>query len=279
MVDEAPVAVEGQAVAPNTDNGQAQVTKPWYDGFAPETIGYIQNKGWDAPVKAIEAYKQLEGFHGVPADRLLKLPKEGESYDAVYDRLGRPQSPDKYELKLEGAGLDEARINLIKDVAHKAGLNTNQLQALAEADAKYFSEAVAKHNEAITQQQEIEYDNLIKEWGEHASEREELARRFIRSNMPEGVDKAEMLTKIENAIGTAAMLKLFANAGSKGGEDRLPNNSDDRPYGYTKEQAQADKAQLMSEIKVDAKRLDTYNRGSGPDFDKMNRLNSIISGR
>src|SRR6185369_761088 len=73
---------------------------PWYQGKVDaETIGHWDNKGWkkDDPIAvAIEASKQareLQRHFGVPADQLLKLPKDTTDeagWRAVRQRLGAP---------------------------------------------------------------------------------------------------------------------------------------------------------------------------------------------
>lgn len=279
MTEQAPVA-EGQASAP-IEQGQAK----WYDGhnFAPEDIGYIQNKGWDSPVKTLEAYKNLEKYHGVPADQILKLPKsfdEEGALDPVYDRLGRPASPDKYDIKLpDGIQIDENRLKAAKEIGHKIGLNNKQIQALAEFDASYMGEVMKAHEVEREQKMEAEVNALQKEWGAHFEERAELGRRFVRNSLPDGIDKEDTLSKIEHAIGTALTLKLFANAGEKTMKEHgIPDSSGDRPFGYTKEQAAADRKSLMAELTADPARLANYNKGIGPDIAKMQRINKILSG-
>jgi hypothetical protein len=284
MTEAAPVA-EGQAPAPAAQ-GQAQSaqTKAWYEGhnFAPEDIGFIQNKGWDDPVKPIQAYKNLEKFHGVPADQIIKLPKNFDdpgALDPVYDRLGRPASPDKYEVKIEGMDIDPKRMEMVRAAAHKVGLNPRQLQALAEVDAQYMGEIMKAHETEKAQKQEAELGSLQKEWGTHFDERAELGRRFVRNSLPAGIDKEATIAAIEGAIGTALTLKLFANAGERTiKEHNVPDSSGDRPFGYTREQAAADKKSLMDELKADPSRLANYNKGVGPDITKMNKINKILSG-
>jgi hypothetical protein len=279
MTEQAPEQA-GQAQAP-AEQGQAK----WYEGhnFAPEDIGFIQNKGWDDPTKTVRDYKNLEKYHGVPADQLLKLPKsfdEDGALDPIYDRLGRPASPDKYDIKLpDGASVDEGRLKAAREIGHKLGLSTKQMQGLAEFDASYMGEAMKAYEVEKAQKMEAELGSLQKEWGTHFEERAELGRRFVRNAIPAGIDKEATLSAIENAIGTALTLKLFANAGEKTiREDRVPDSSGDRPFGYTREQAAADKKSLMDELKADPSRLANYNKGIGPDLDKMNRINKIISG-
>lgn len=286
MTEQAPAA-EGQASAPTAQGQAAQTqTTAWYEGhnFSPEDIGFIQNKGWkDSPIKAIEGYKNLEKFHGVPADQILKLPKSFDdegALDPVYDRLGRPASPDKYDIKLpEGVTVDDNRLKAAKEIGHKIGLNNKQIQALAEFDATYMGEAMKAHETEKAQKMELELGSLQKEWGTHFEERAELGRRFVRNSLPQGIDKEGTLAAIEDAIGTALTLKLFANAGEKTmKEHNIPDSSGDRPFGYTREQAAADRKSLMDELKADPSRLANYNKGVGPDIDKMTKINKILSG-
>lgn len=273
-----------EATAPK-DEGQVEQSAPegegqavWYESANDEVKGYIQNKGWDDPIKAVTSYQELEKFRGASEDELLKLPKEGESMDAVYDRLGRPESSDKYEIEIaEGVELDENRLEAFKGIAHEAGLNNVQFGQVVSKIAEIENGMVKQMQEAKQQEQAGQLESLKKEWGDGFEERAELGRRFVRSNLPDG-DKEKMLNAIEDAIGTAAMLKLFANAGSKGGEDKIPDTSGDRPYGYTREQATADKQALMSELKASPERLAAYNSANGADYDKMQRLNKILAG-
>ena len=277
MTEQAP-QVEGQAqVAPDTA-GQAK----WYDTAPDEVKGYIQNKGWDDPIKAVNSYQELEKFKGASEDQLLKLPKDPNAegaFDAIYDKLGRPVAPDKYEIKLpEGVQVDEQRLNGAREIAHKLGLNQKQFEELAKFDAEYYSTSLKAMQEQNAQKQEADYQALVKEWGSNASEREELSRRGLRSVLPQGSNAEELTAAIEQAIGTANTLKLFANVGEKlSREDRINEPNGAKPFGYTAEQAKADRKTLMAELQADPVRLKAYNEGKGTDIEKMQRLNKIIA--
>lgn len=277
MTDQAPVT-EGQGEAPQGE-GQAL----WYESAPDEVKGYIQNKGWDDPIKAVSSYQELEKYRGANENELLRLPKDPQAenaYNEIWDKLGRPESADKYNVELpEGANIDEGRLNTYRDVAYKAGITQAQFEALAQADASYMASMMEQSQKEIAQQQEADYQKLRREWGKDADEREELSRRGLRAIMPEGMNSDETIQAIEQAIGTAATLKLFANVGDRlAREDSLPNTEGDRPFGYTKEQALADKKSLMDELKSDRERLAVYNTGKGTDFEKMKRLNRYIAG-
>ena len=286
MTEATAPADTGEALTAPVETGQASddtsTQTNWYDSAPDEVKGYIQNKGWDDPVKAVTSYQELEKFRGASEDQLLKLPKdmaEEGALDTIYDRLGRPESADKYDVQFpEGLEVDSNRLSAYQEAAYNIGLSQKQFEALATIDAEYMSQASAAYAQERAAKQEAEYAALQKEWGGNAQEREELSRRGLRALLPDGADKDSLVSQIEDAIGTAATLKLFANAGEKlAREDKIHESGDDRPFGYTREQAVSDRRALMSELSADSKRLDNYNKGKGPDFDKMKRINKIIS--
>tara|TARA_R100000995_G_scaffold30176_3_gene13434 strand:- start:16383 stop:17207 length:825 start_codon:yes stop_codon:yes gene_type:complete len=87
-----------------------------------------------------------------------------EDWDQVYNKLGRPEGPDKYEMELP-ENTDEKFVGWYKDTAHKLGLNNAQAQMLAnEYDS--FMQAHAEANtvdyKAIQSEQ---FDALKKEFG------------------------------------------------------------------------------------------------------------------
>ena len=253
----------------------------WYGSASEEVQGYIQNKGWDDPLKAVASYQELEKYRGASEDELIKIPKDGESWDEVYTKLGRPEEAKGYEWSApEGVPVDNTRLEAFQNKAYELGLSKDQFTALVNLDAEYSMNFQNNALETLQQKQATELEALKQEWGEGFDERVEIGRRFISTNFPEGVDKELTLNLIEEAIGTSTMLKLFANAGVKANnqEGKLPDSGGDRPYGYTKEQAAADMAALKNEIAADPKRLDTYNKGIGNDYEKMQRLNKLASG-
>jgi hypothetical protein len=268
------------------NSGQADgATKTWYDGADADTVGFIQNKKWDNPLKVINDYRNLEKFHGVPADQLVKLPKQDDvaAWDAVYNKLGRPEAPDKYGkdgLKLvEGFSIDDSKLNAFDALAHKAGLTKTQRDMVYNGYFESEAKSLAGSQEADAQEKSLQEAALKKEWGNKYDERVELARRAFRAFVPQGVDPESVAAAFESSMGVAITAKMFANLADKMAEDTFKSNNggSDRAFGYTKEQAVNDKNTLMSELKADVTRLGNYNRGIGPDYDKMARLNKMIA--
>jgi len=260
-------------------------TKAWYEGADADTVGFIQNKKWDNPLKAVGDYRNLEKYHGVPADQILKLPKSDDTaaWDAVYNRLGRPETPDKYGkdgLKLpEGLAVDDAKLNSFDALLHKNGLTKAQRDNVLNSYFEDMANTVGESDKTIEMERTSQEQALKKEWGSKFDERVELARRAFKAFLPEGVDKETMAATFEKNMGVGITAKMFANIADRMAEDKFheDNGGSDRKFGYTKEQATHDKNALMSELKADPARLGNYNRGIGPDYDKMGRLNKMIS--
>jgi hypothetical protein len=276
--------VEGQAPVVSTES------KPWYDGYklAPEDVGYIQNKGWkESPTQVLNAYKNLEKFHGVPAEQLLKLPKSNDDqagWDSVYTKLGRPAKAEDYgEFKapegVDASFVNTERVKWADGVAHKLGFTKAQRDGLLAATFEYEHSQYSDVGKQIELAQTAQLQELKKEWGAAFDERSELGRRAVRAFLPGNAEQnSAMLNAIEGAIGTAAVLKLFSNIGQKIGEDKIPETGI-RPFGYTPEQAKSDIQQLKIELQGSKERLAVYNQGKGPDYEKMKKLNQIAHGQ
>lgn len=274
--------LEENANPPAEGQGEA-----WYSNLnlQPEDIGYIQNKKWAGPEAVVNSYKELEKFRGVSEDKLLIVPKDAsdtEAFNKIFTKLGRPEKPEQYgEFKApEGyeQAIDSERIKWADGIVHKLGLNKAQRDALLNETVKYEGDTFKKYQEAEFSKKEADFSKLKQDWGEAFFEREDLAKRAVRSFLTGSEEeKGQMLSKIEEAVGTAQMYRLFSNIGERLGEDKMPKTDGGRPFGYSREQAMADKQALISELSADKARLGNYNKGLGPDYDRMNNLMKIIA--
>ena len=64
----------------------------------------------------------------------LQTILQKKQWNEVYDKLGRPESAEKYSLdaKSEVVNLDEAAIKSFAEQSHKLGLNNKQAQGILE---------------------------------------------------------------------------------------------------------------------------------------------------
>ena len=101
-----------------------------------------------------------------------KIPLPGKSatdeqWNEVYNKLGRPESPDKYtlELKTDVAPVDENVIKGFAQNAHKLGLNNKQAQGILEF-YKSTLEGSAKEMSVNMESAQAEAANSLRsEWG------------------------------------------------------------------------------------------------------------------
>ncbi|MFN3432748.1 MAG: hypothetical protein ACK46X_22730, partial [Candidatus Sericytochromatia bacterium] len=115
------------------------------------------------PEALARAVIHLEGHMGVPAEQLIRLPKpdDAEGNAALWNRLGRPETPDKFDVKLpEGSDLDKAALDSFLATLHKAGPMT---PAMAQAAADWYGGFAKQTAEAADKLYKAEQDRVTLE--------------------------------------------------------------------------------------------------------------------
>lgn len=196
---------------------------PWYGGFEPDLRGYVETKGFPADSKGLVAladgYRNLEKHFGVPPEQLLKLPKDEsdkETWNKIYDRLGRPAKPEEYELPVP-AGVDDSYAKFISTAMHELGITKKQAQALAAKQNEFVAAETARQQESYKATIEQQDSALHSKWGEAYDKNIQIAKgAFAELGIkPEAVDA------LEQAMGFAGVMEFFHGIGSKIGEDKF----------------------------------------------------------
>lgn len=239
-------AAGGQPGGDGAAGGNGGGAAPWYamEGMPPEqttALGeLVTTKGWKHPGEALLSYQNLEKVFGADkAGRTILAPKgddDADGWSAVYDRLGRPKTPDEYGLKAP-EGDDGAFLKVAATWMHEAGLNPKQAGLMAEKWNAFAAEAAQAEERQFVQKTQQDYDALKLEWGQAAAQNEELARRAVAKFGGTAGLNAKGLTKLEKAIGTGPMLKLFHAIGSAYAEGTFQGG--DNPGGFKRTPAQA----------------------------------------
>lgn len=238
----------------------------WNAGFDEETSAYVQNKGWQSPADILSSYRNLEKFAG-GSKNLIEMPGMDADETALnnfFNKLGRPEAPDKYGLKAP-EGADPELVNWFKANAHKAGLTDKQAASLFDAWNGMSGERMQAMQQQMREQSEREITELKKEWGQGYDAQIDAGRRAAAAL---GYDEAK-LGAIEDKLGTAEMLRLFATLGSKMGEDSFEGG--DRTgtsFGITPAAAK----QQIADLKMDKNFMNEYLNGNPDAINKMKRL-------
>jgi len=265
MGDNGAAAAAAPAAAPAAPvTGGAQA--PWYGQADEATAAYIQNKGWDSPIKAIESYRNLEKFAG-GSKSLLELPgpdADETKLGEFYGKLGRPADPKEYGIKVPDGG-DPALADWFTKTAHANGLTTKQAQGLFNKWQEMSGARMQEFEAQAKQESEKAIAELQREWGQGYEKQIAMGRNAVSAL---GFDQ-QKLTEFEARLGTAEMLRLFATLGSKMGEPSFEGvRSAASGFGTTPAEAQ----QQLNDLKTDKAFMEQYMAGNAEAVGKFKRL-------
>lgn len=231
--------------------------------------------------KMAKSYRETEKW-ALGGEKIV-VPKEGapqEIWDALFNKIGRPPTPDGYKLEV-GDKADEALVNAFKEQAHKAGIP----QAGVEGLYKWFSETAAQlesQQEAVKSEQfNADKIALGEEWGKDAVRNADLADRGTNVALKllglEGEKAVGFQEKLEAGIGlrnaAVLMMKLselaattgdtFEGAGTKGSG-----------FAPSAKQAEAE----IASLKADRNFQERRRNGDTQAIARWNELHRIASG-
>ena len=156
-----------------------------------------------------------------------KIPLPGktatdEQWNEVYNKLGRPESADKYalELKTDVAPIDENVIKGFAQNAHKLGLNNKQAQGILEF-YKQTLEGSAKEMSVNMETAQAEATNTLRsEWGKSYDENLRKASSVAQTYLePELLDT--QLRDGSRLGDNPKIIKAFANIANLLSEDKI----------------------------------------------------------
>lgn len=103
----------------------------------------------------------------IGADKLAapKNPSE-EQLTEIYNYLGKPETPDAYEVAVDGNIITEEAANSYKDVAHKLNLTPQQASGILEYYKGLATNTQEQAVQNIEYQREQVENDLKKEWGQ-----------------------------------------------------------------------------------------------------------------
>jgi hypothetical protein len=185
-----------------------------------------------------------------------------DQWNEVYDKLGRPESADKYTLnaKSEVVPIDETAIKQFAENAHQLGLNNKQAQGILEF-YKNNMEGMAHQAKVDTETAQAQStQELRQEWGREFDANIKKAGALAKANMnPEILD---MQLKDGMRLGDhPEIIKGFAKIAGMMSEDKIVSTESENVSSNTDVETE------ISEI-MNNKDGPYWNR-SHPDHDKM----------
>jgi len=214
-----------------TSQAAAQTASPaqgWVAGdgtFAnhqmmPEDVrNVVLSKKWSNVADIVKSYRELESFIGGHKSRLNIPDKLDDSaLNEIYSKLGRPDTPDKYQLQAkvpEGMQIDNQLVERFKKFAHAKNLTTTQFNDLVQFQLDVAAEAAKADEQARLKQIEEAAIALKQEW------KDAYASNF--STAKHAAEKLGIMDELEK-LGLAdnpAVIRMLYKLGTKLSEDTL----------------------------------------------------------
>lgn len=215
MTDGAAAGAAGTGGAGGTGAaGGAGGAADWAASLPADQKGYVENKGWKSPADLLTSYRNLEGLAGDP-NKLFRLPADDkpESWNPIFDKLGRPKAPEEYKLPIpEGDNGEFAKI--ASGEFHKLGLTTKQAQGLATWWNGFAQESVAKQTQERMSKVEAGRTALQAEWKTDYDKNMAVAQQAAQKL---GFTK-DIVDALEDKMGYDGVMKFVHTLGAKLGE-------------------------------------------------------------
>ena len=220
----------------STDQKEAEVPKVDFKTLIPEAY---------KDEKALQNFQDMDGFvksylHSqklVGADK-IPIPNKyatDEDWQSVYEKLGKPKSPDGYEYNLgKETKLDDNSLKAFSAEAHKLGLLPKQAQGII----KYYNDLAGAseteaNNKAEAARTEAE-KNLRKEFGSTYNDRIMAAKKLATTTFGNEFLNNTILQDGSKLGDNPTVVKAFADLAAQMSEDNIVKG-DAPAYMSTKE--------------------------------------------
>jgi hypothetical protein len=278
-----PAAASGSpAAAAPAAPATAAANAAWYGDLSSnaELKAFAETKAFKDPGAALESMRNLEKLVGVPADQLIRKPKDAndvEGQKAFRTALGVPEAAEAYEIKSPDGPAGADFVKWAGNTFLDAGIPK---EAAGKIVAKWNEFATAQLA-AIEQSNQTAFANglvqLKDSWGAAAPERLELAARAARAFGPAlGMKEIgdDVFKSLERGAGDGVtLIKFLAEVGSRLGDDKFVRGNAPA-FTMTAEQANA----KITELRADKAWTSAYLGGDKNKQAEMQRLQEISVG-
>lgn len=246
----------------------------------PELKEWAEAKGWKDLDGVLKSTRNLEKMVGAPPDEVIRLPNDPgqEQVEQVMRRLGMPEKPDEYNIPdPENLPVDDQFKGWAREAFHKAGLTKTQAETLAAEWNGYAENTVQQSQEDYNAQIASQEQELKQEWGNGYDRQVRLAQHAAKDL---GLTE-DQLESMEQSMGYAGVMRLFAGLGKQLGEDRfVDSDGDGSPRGFSNQMTPAEAKDAYARMISDPEQTKALTDKSHPNhkqaMEKKQRLFSII---
>ena len=249
------------AITPSTEP-TPQPTKSWKEAISEEFRNDPNIEKFTEIDALAKSYINATQMIGKDKVAVPNKNSTDDQWNEVYDKLGRPESAEKYSLnaKSEVVPIDDNAIKQFAENAHQLGLNNKQAQGILEF-YKNNMEGMAKQAKVDTETAQAQStQQLRQEWGREFDTNIKKAGALAKANMnPEILD---MQLKDGMRLGDhPEIIKGFAKIAGMMSEDKIVSTESENVSSNTDVETE------ISDI-MNNKDGPYWNR-SHPDHDKV----------
>lgn len=218
--------------ATSVDTGSQEVAAP-VAATSAAPVGFLDSlpedlraepslKNFTDPASLAKSYVHAQRMIG--AD---KIPLPGKSatddeWRAVYRKLGAPDDPKGYEVKVSDGILGDGELASFRNAAFEAGLNPRQAERMAKFIDKSMLDARAGYEQRTEEAKYNGEQELRREWGQAFDQQVQLAYKAASTFLGD----TDLLDTVELSDGRLlgdhpAVVRMFAKLGAEIGEDKL----------------------------------------------------------
>jgi len=181
MADEQ-VAEVAQAVAPSVEetssDWRSMLPEDLRDHSALTSINDVPNLA--------KSFVNAQSMIGRDKIAIPSQHSSPEDWDQVYEKLGRPEGPDNYEMELP-ENSNEDLVGWYRNTAHELGLNNAQAQMLANKYNEFASAQLEANTPDVVALQNEQAGILKKEYGAKFDENMSLGNSIVTEFGQEGM--------------------------------------------------------------------------------------------
>jgi len=135
-----------------------------------------------SPIKDVEnlARSYVNAQRLIGADKIpMPVNPTEEDLDRIYNKLGRPETSDQYNIVADGNVITEERASEYADIVHKLRLTPDQAQGVLEYYRSAVQNDVTAANETNAKAIEDATSTLQAEWGDKFDAKVEAAQKVV----------------------------------------------------------------------------------------------------
>lgn len=168
-----------------------------------------------------KSYVSAAKMVGMDKGSILPIPRDDskEAWDAVYNKLGRPESPDKYNLDAYKDAADQTVLKSWAEKLHGLGFNQKQVDGVL---GDFFNQAKAAEQQ-VAKEKEARYsewsEQVQKEYGLATDRKLDAAVGMVEKIIGDGA--LEFMEQNPDTFKDPRMVKLLVSLADKTGESSV----------------------------------------------------------